>query len=254
MIDDEFQLPVLAARYLADSAVPADRKRGFLLDTADAGRVRLARCSARWPWCRGDPPYAERPHGQNLVSFVKRDTTHWRSASWRDSDAGYAGGRFAMDINAIWAPQALEAVGVILRSLQELGLDQDSGVLADNAPALQRYRGDSTFLHRAIDTWKGARKHFTVKLSPTRIRRALDAKLGWMPAAERTYWKGVLSEAKEPSDSLTFLALSLDAAGKPIGVVNTDPAQNCSSTPISIPGSSRRRSNRCFGRTLSGCS
>ena len=45
------------------------------------------------------------------MSFPKRDSTHWRSASWRDSDAGYAGGRFAMDINAIWVPQALEAIG-----------------------------------------------------------------------------------------------------------------------------------------------
>ena len=42
MMDDEFQLPVLAARYLADTAVPADRKRRFLLDTADAGETRLA--------------------------------------------------------------------------------------------------------------------------------------------------------------------------------------------------------------------
>ena len=43
MIDDEFQLPVLAARYLADSTVPADRKRAFLLDTAGRGSLALAR-------------------------------------------------------------------------------------------------------------------------------------------------------------------------------------------------------------------
>src|SRR5438034_6081125 len=30
MVDDDFQLPVVAARYLADPRVPADRKRGFL--------------------------------------------------------------------------------------------------------------------------------------------------------------------------------------------------------------------------------
>ncbi len=43
MIDDEFQLPVLAARYLADSTVPIDRKRGFLLDSTDGGGPRLTR-------------------------------------------------------------------------------------------------------------------------------------------------------------------------------------------------------------------
>jgi hypothetical protein len=225
MIDDEFQLPVLAARYLADSIVPANRKRGFLQEKSDSGESRLALLLRELNLVSSlTLPYLERPTAQNLVSFSKRDATHWRSSSWRDSDAGYAGGRFAMDINAIWVPQALEAIGVILRSLEELGLDQESRESGESAAALQRYRSDSTFLRRAIETWKGARKHFTVKLSPAQIRRALEAKLGWMPAAERTYWKKVLSQAKEPSDSLTFLALSLDAAGKPIGVVNTDPA------------------------------
>ena len=42
MMDDEFQLPVLAARYLADSAVSVERKRAFLLDAAPDGRTRLA--------------------------------------------------------------------------------------------------------------------------------------------------------------------------------------------------------------------
>jgi hypothetical protein len=225
MIDDEFQLPVLAARYLADSIVPANRKRGFLQEKSDSGESRLALLLRELNLVSSlTLPYLERPTAQNLVSFSKRDATHWRSSSWRDSDAGYAGGRFAMDINAIWVPQALEAIGVILRSLEELGLDQESRESGESAAALQRYRSDSTFLRRAIETWKGTRKHFTVKLSPAQIRRALEAKLGWMPAAERTYWKKVLSQAKEPSDSLTFLALSLDAAGKPIGVVNTDPA------------------------------
>src|SRR6266849_5166290 len=39
MVDDDFQLPVVAARYLADPRVPADRKRDFL-------RAQPARCHA----------------------------------------------------------------------------------------------------------------------------------------------------------------------------------------------------------------
>ena len=42
MIDDEYQLPVLAARYLADSAVPRERRRAFLLDSDGGGEPRLA--------------------------------------------------------------------------------------------------------------------------------------------------------------------------------------------------------------------
>ncbi|MFL5449225.1 MAG: hypothetical protein ACJ8AX_11800, partial [Gemmatimonadales bacterium] len=225
MIDDEFQLPVLTARYLADSLVPAARKRAFLQEKSESGESRLALLLRELNLVSSlSLPYVERPTAKNLVSFPKRDATHWRSASWRDSDAGYAGGRFAMDINAIWVPQALEAIGVILLSVRELGLDQGSGASPDSAPALQRYRGDSTFLRRAIDTWKGARKHFMVKLSPAQIRNAVNAKLRSLLSTERAYWNGILTAQKGPADSLTFLALSLDPAGKPIGVVNTDPA------------------------------
>jgi len=224
MIDDEFQLPVLTARYLADSLVPADRKRAFLQEKSESGESRLELLLRELNLVSSlSLPYVERPTVKNLVSFPKRDATHWRSASWRDSDAGYAGGRFAMDINAIWVPQALEAIGVILHSLKELGLDQGDNPLGDST-ALQRYRSDSTLLRKAIETWKGARKHFTVKLSPGQIRSAVNAKLRSLPSSERAYWNGVLALEKEPADSLTFLALSLDASGKPIGVVNTDPA------------------------------
>jgi hypothetical protein len=224
MIDDEFQLPVLVARYLSDSSVSSDRKRRFLLETSDsAPRLRLLLRELNLVSSLS-LPYVKSPTPLNLVSFPRRDATHWRSASWRDSDAGYAGGRFAMDINAIWVPQALEAIGVILHSLKELGLDQNSPVPGDSSAALQRYRGDSAFLQKAIDTWKGARKHFTVKLSPAQIRSGVNAKLGSLPKAEGEYWRKVLHQEGEPRDSLTFLALSLDAAGRPIRIVNTDPA------------------------------
>src|SRR6266542_983789 len=44
------------------------------------------------------------------------------------------------------------------------------------------------------------------------------------PTAERDYWDGVLRRVGLPRDTLRFLALSLDGAGRPIPVVSTDPA------------------------------
>jgi hypothetical protein len=41
-----------------------------------------------------------------------------------------------------------------------------------------------------------------------------------MPAAERLVW----NDAAASRDSITFLAVALDASGRPIGVANTDPA------------------------------
>ena len=227
MIDDEYQLPVLAARYLADPAVPAERKRGFLLAAEPGGENRLAGLLRELALvAQQTQGYANDPRARNLVSFPRRDSVHWRSASWRDSDAGYAGGRFAMDVNAIWVPEALAATATILGALPGVGIERrtlDSLVAGLGAP-LGRYVRDSLALRRAADTWRGARRHFEVTLGPREVARRLRAKLAWLPADERPYWEQVLRSSGEPSDTLKFLTISLDAAGQPIPVVNTDPA------------------------------
>ena len=228
MLDDEFQLPILEARYLADSEVPASRKRAFLLEAEPGAPARLTLMLRELALVAAETrPYARDPKAINLVSFVKRDSTHWRSASWRDSDAGYANGRFAMDINAIWAPRALEAIAAIRTALPAIGIGREA--LDSLAPEIARgplgeYLADSTSLRRAIDTWNGARRHFAVTIPREEIERRVGAKLAWLPAPERAYWRKVMAERGEVRDSLAFLVLSLDSAGRPIPVVNTDPA------------------------------
>jgi hypothetical protein len=227
MIDDEYQLPVLAARWLADSAISVERKRAFLLSRED-GRTQLAGLLRELALVAGQTEaYARDPRPMNLVSFPRRDSVHWRSASWRDSDAGYAGGRFAMDVNAIWVPEALQATATILAAMPALGLNQaalDTLVPGLAAGPLGRYERDSVALRRAVETWRGARRHFEVALGPGEVGQRLRAKLAWLPAEERGFWEQVLRHAGEPRDTLRFLALSLDAEGRPIPVVNTDPA------------------------------
>jgi hypothetical protein len=161
------------------------------------------------------------------VSFPRRDATHWRSASWRDSDAGYAGGRFALDVNAIWAPHALESIAVILSSLDSLGLSGarlESLMPGLDTTSLGEYQQDRAFLEKALRVWRAAKRHFQVILPPNTVRARVDAKLASLPAVERRYWQRVVKENVPATDSLFFLALSLDAAGKAIPVVNTDPA------------------------------
>jgi hypothetical protein len=222
MIDDEFQLPVLAARYLANPRVSVDRKRAFLSDTLPGGATRLSLLLKEMALVASETrPYAEHPQATNLVSFPKRDSVHWRSASWRDSDVGYAGGRFAMDVNAVWAPHALEAIASILSSLSGLGLD--SAAAGIGRTVLGQYARDPASLRRAIETWRNARQHFEVTLAPEQVRKQVQAKLAWLPAQEARYWRK-LAGAMGTGDSLRFLALSLDSAGVPIPVVNTDPA------------------------------
>ncbi|MBA3260435.1 MAG: glycoside hydrolase family 65 protein, partial [Gemmatimonadales bacterium] len=116
MVDDEFQLPVLAARYLGNSRIPAARRRTFLMDTSGTGIARLSLLLREMALvARKTDAYARDPRPGNLVGFPPLSAERWRSASWRDSEQGYAGGRFAMDVNAIWAPEALEAIATVLR-------------------------------------------------------------------------------------------------------------------------------------------
>jgi len=228
MMDDEFHLPVLAARYLADSGVAADRKRAFLSDTSSDGASHLALLLRELSYVAAmTAPYARAPAAEHLVAFPKRDSTHWFSGSWRDSNAGYANGRFAMDINAIWAPKALESMATILVALRRLGVTPNG--IDSVAPEVARtplgeYMRDSAALERAVGAWRGARRHFGVALAPSEIDTRMRAKLAWLPADERAYWEKVLAATDAARDSLRFLALSLDSAGRPIPVVNTDPA------------------------------
>src|SRR6266699_2932811 len=193
MVDDDVQLPLVAARYLADPRVPAAEKRRFPSEEHRVERL-LANLALV---ARRAAPYARDPVATNLVSFPRASDGSWRSASWRDSRVGYAGGRFAMDVNAIWAPHALEGVATILDAVKELGLKP--AIPAGPLAALAR---DRAALERAVATWKGAARHFQVSLAPDEVTKRVAAKLAWLPAAEREYWEGALRREGSARDTL----------------------------------------------------
>ncbi|HEY9226720.1 MAG TPA: hypothetical protein VIP11_08750, partial [Gemmatimonadaceae bacterium] len=261
MIDAEFQFPIVTARWLADTAVPAVRKRAFLLDASDSGEPRLVRLLRELALvARETAPYAANPVAENLISFAPRDSGRWASQSWRDSNVGYGGGRYAMDVNAIWAPHALESVGRILESLRGIGVSVDS--LAHSIPELGvdaplgRYARDAQSLRRAVELWQGASHHFVVQLSPAEIRKRTSGRLGEMTAEERRVWTDVLTRARADADSLTFLALSLDSSARPVAVANSDIATRLflgdSEGPPTVPDARARadvlRDVRLFAR------
>ena len=203
MVDDDYQLPVVAARYLANPAVPDSRKRQFL------ARWRESLIRNLTYVLRQTAPYAREPVATNLVSFHRDDDGWWHPGSWRDSRVGYAGGRFAFDVNVVWVPAALRGIGAIDSTLRALGLPgvPESGDVA-----------------RAAATWSGTARHFEVALAPAQVEARIQAKLASLPAGERLYWEQTLIRGGFPADTLRFLAVSLDSAGRPIPVMSTDPA------------------------------
>jgi hypothetical protein len=214
MLDDDFQFPIVVARYLEDARVPVAQKRAFLLERAgDDTTSRLTALLRNIALVgRSAAPYASRPVPTNLIAFPHRRNGRYFPGSWRDSNAGYANGRFAMDINAIWVPHALEACARISTALSAIGAESSTGL-----PDVDAFR-------RAATTWRGAVRHFVVELPPAAVRARVRARLAALPREERTHWDGVLASTTPDSSSLAFLALSLDALGRPIRVANTDPA------------------------------
>lgn len=203
MVDDDFQLAVVAGNYFADGSVPDARKRQFITRWAAALRKNLAFVA------RQAAPYAREPVATNLLSFKRDSDGWWHPGSWRDSRVGYAGGRFAFDVNVVWVPAALRAIVTI-----------DSALRAFGRPGVE----GAADIARAAETWRGTARHFTVALAPTDVAARVGAKLASLPAAERGYWEAVLARSGFPGDTLRFPAVSLDSAGNPIPVMTTDPA------------------------------
>jgi hypothetical protein len=230
MLDDDFQLPVLAARYLARSDISGVRKQNFLQAAAgkEHGASRLALLMRNLVYVSNHSrAYVENPVAENLVDFPRLDEQRWFSGSWRDSGPGYANGRFAMDINVVWVPKALEAIEKIFAALREMNISLDD--LQAVAPEIRNtrlieYAQNPQVLHQAVKTWRRAVRHFEVHLTPQEIQQNVRAKQEWLPQEERTYWESVIAKRAADKESLDFLALSLDEKGQPIPVANTDPA------------------------------
>lgn len=226
MRDDEFHLPVLVARWLADDRVTASRKRAFLLAADSAGRSRLSSLLRELALVAElSAPYAADPRPASLIAFPERAPGLHFPGSWRDSNAGYGNGRYAMDINAIWVPEALGALGRLVEDLDRIGIGaarMRQALPRTGAATLTAWLDDRAALQRAAGQWRGAVRHFLVRLGPSEVRQAIAEWLDWLPAGEREYWARQTTAGS--GDSLTFLALSLDADGRPIRVVNTDPA------------------------------
>jgi hypothetical protein len=122
---------------------------------------------------------------------------------------GYAGGCFAFDVNVVWVPAALRAIGTI-----------DSALRAMGEPAID----SAAEIARSAEAWRNTARHFMVALGPAEVETRVRAKVASLPVLERAHWDSVLAGTAFRLDTLRFPAVSLDSAGQPIPVMSTDPA------------------------------
>src|SRR5204862_8195190 len=97
-----------------------------------------------------------------------------------------------MDVNAIWAPHALESIATILQTLPTVGIGLDALArtlpeLAEATP-LGRYVRDPRSLQHAIDVWRLAARHFVIALGPADVQARVRARIGALPENERAHW------------------------------------------------------------------
>ena len=134
-----------------------------------------------------------------------------------------------MDVNAIWAPHALDAMARVLDALRTMGLLSD-GVVRTAAPrgdasALARYVRDPASLRTAVDRWRGAERHFVVRLTADELRERIRRRMAALPEGGARVLVTRARRRRAPTPQpFEFLALSLDANGQPIGVANSDVA------------------------------
>ncbi len=231
MVDDDFQFPVLVARYLGRSEITSDEKIKFLLSplhTTYKSETRLSLIIHNLVYItESSLKYVNEQSPLNLISFPKMPESWYFPASWRDSNAGYAGGRFAMDVNAIWVPHALESTKEILNFLNSNGFtpEQISALAPEFSNShLETYYLEPEQLDHAVKIWREAKEHFRMSVEKDEILNKINRKLEWFPGKHASYWSNIIKTLDEPIQKVSFYALSLDENGHPLPVINTDPA------------------------------
>ncbi|MBS0583368.1 MAG: hypothetical protein JSS42_09745 [Proteobacteria bacterium] len=197
MIDSDVMLAPVAAAYLLDGADGQARARAFLARKLDSGETAGAALARNFALVLGHArAFARDPSARNLVALKAGENV----GEWRDSEIGLAGGRIPYDVNAILMPAALDAIARLRKA----------GFVAESADTASAAELASVWARRAPPL-------FQVKL-PATVARAEVAKYAKAQGIDAAAALASLPQSGE----VAFNALSLDAQGKPIPVLNSD--------------------------------
>lgn len=201
MIDGNVMLPPVAAAWLLEDPRGREGARAFLAGKLGAGRQGDALVRNLLFVAASSEAFARQPVYANLIALKPGA----RVGQWRDSNEGIGRGRYPYDVNAVWMPAALRAIGKFL----------DAGLLDDYTTPAQRERLRAAAAS-AGDWERRAGALFTVRRSnklATRQVREYAEQIGVSDAPALTAMDGA---------SLEFPAIALDAQGEPIPILHSD--------------------------------
>lgn len=202
MIDDDFMLAPVAAHCLLEQISTKAEVERFLASRNAAGERQGDALVRNFLWVSDrTAAFAREPRPQNLIALKEGRMT----GQWRDSEEGLGRGRYAYDVNAVFVPAALESIDRLLNS----GL-LSAFVSPEQRAALQGAKAQG-------QVWsKQAPPMFEVTVPAQRARASVAAygKALGLDVADALNQIG--------DQSVTFKALSLDAAGQPVAVMHSD--------------------------------
>ncbi|MGN6223921.1 hypothetical protein [Pseudoxanthomonas sp.] len=201
MIDDDYMLPPVAAAWLLEDPRGRERARAFLAADGEGGRRGDALVRNLLFVAGQSRAFADEPVFRNLIA-LKPDKP---VGQWRDSNEGLGRGRYPYDVNAVWMPAALRAIGGFL----------DSGLL--DAYVTPEQRAQLSAAAERADGWeRRAGDLFTVRVPRTRAVSQVRT------YAAQAGVSGDAALATLADDGIAFAALSLDGQGQPIPVLHSD--------------------------------
>ncbi|MCL6713302.1 hypothetical protein M8R20_40670 [Pseudomonas sp. R2.Fl] len=201
MIDDDYMLPPVAAAWLLEDARGRARARDFLARQGEQRRNGEALVRNLLFVAGQSGAFAEEPVYRNLIA-LKPDKP---VGQWRDSNEGLGRGRYPYDVNAVWMPAALRAMGGFL----------DSGLLDAYTSAEQRAQLRAAAA-RASRWEQRAAELFTVRLPHARAAEQIRAYATEAGVPDRAALDAL------GDGELAFAALALDAQGRPVPVLHSD--------------------------------
>jgi hypothetical protein len=202
MVDDDFLLAPLAARWLLDDERGSARARTLLSSKGTLGERRGSALVRNLVWItQRTSAFANEPRAANLVGIKPGRMT----GNWRDSEQGLGGGRFAYDINAALVPAALAATARLFEAgvLDEYLDPAQRAALAEARPRARIWAAQAATL-------------FAVEIPAAQARHKIAAYAREIGVDDGPALR-MLGEKP-----MRFHALSLDDGGKPVPIVHSD--------------------------------
>lgn len=202
MVDDDFLLAPLAARWLLDDPRGRAQAGLFLVGKGADGKSRGSALASNLVWLvKRAAPFVADSRPANLVGIK----TGRMTGNWRDSEQGLGRGRYPYDVNAALVPAALVAAARLI----------ESGLLDDYLDDAQR---------ESLSTARASARVWAAKAPPL-----FDITVPAAAARERiqAYGREIGVDAASSlqalgQSSLSFHALSLGESGEPVAILNSD--------------------------------